>query len=118
MGFPQQECWSGLPFPPPQHTVALISHDSKVILRILQTRLPQYTNPELPHIEAELRKGRGTTNQMANIHWIIEKGKEYKKNIYFCFIDYAKAFDCMDQKKKKTGKFLKRWEYQTTLLIS
>ena len=99
MGFPQQECWSGLPFPPPQHTVALISHDSKVILRILQTRLPQYTNPELPHIEAELRKGRGTTNQMANIHWIIERGKEYKKNIYFCFIDYAKAFDCMDNNK-------------------
>ena len=99
MGFPQQECWSGLPFPPPQHTVALISHDSKVILRILQTRLPQYTNPELPHIEAELRKGRGTTNQMANIHWIIERGKEYKKNIYFCFIDYAKAFDCVDHNK-------------------
>ena len=56
---------------------------------------------------------------MANIHWIIERGKEYKKNIYFCFIDYAKAFDCMDRKKKKkTGKFLKRWEYQTTLPVS
>ena len=73
---------------------------------------------ELPDVQVGFRKDRGTRDQITNICWIIEKAREFQKNIYFCFIDYAKAFDCMDQKKKKTGKFLKRWEYQTTLPIS
>ena len=76
------------------HTTALISHASKVMLKILQTRLQQYVNWELPDIQAGFRKGRGTRDQIANIHWIIEKAREFQKNIYFCFIDYAKAFDC------------------------
>ena len=71
------------------HTVALISHVSKVMLKILQARLQQYMNCELPDIQAEFRKGRGTRNQIANIRWIIEKAREFQKNIYFCFIDYA-----------------------------
>jgi len=66
------------------------------MLKILQAKLQQYSNQELPDIQAEFRKGRGTRNQIANIHWIIEKAKEFWKNIYFCFIDYAKAFDCVD----------------------
>ena len=78
------------------HTIALISHASKVMLKILQARLQQYVNHELPDIQAGFRKGRGTRAQIANIHWIIEKGREFEKNIYFCFIDYAKAFDCVD----------------------
>ena len=69
-------------------------------------------NHELPDIQAGFRKGRGTRDQIANISWIIEKAREFQKNIYFCFIDYGKAFDCMDH--KQTGKFWKRWEYQTT----
>ena len=81
------------------HTIALISHASKVILNILQARLQQYMNCELPAVEAGFRKGRGTRNQIANIHWIMEKAREFQKNIYFCFIDYAKAFDCMDHNK-------------------
>ena len=76
------------------HTTALISHASKVMLKILQTRLQQYVNWELPDIQAGFRKGRGTRDQIANIHWIIEKAREFQKNIYFCFINYAKAFDC------------------------
>ena len=81
------------------HTIALISHDSKVICKIIQTRLQQYMNCELPDVQAGFRKGRGTTDQIANIFWIIEKAREFQKNIYFCFIDYAKAFDCVDHNK-------------------
>ena len=80
-------------------TIALISHASKVILKILQVRLQQYVNREFPDVQAGFRKGRGNSDQIANIHWIIEKGKEFQKNIYFCFIDYAKAFDCVDHHK-------------------
>ena len=75
------------------HTITLISHASKVMLKILQIRIQQYVNCELPDIQAVSRKGRGTRDQIANIHWIIKKAKEFQKNIYFCFIDYAKAFD-------------------------
>ena len=75
-------------------TIALISHASKVMLKILQARLQQYVNRELPDVQAGFRKGRGTRDQIANIRWIIEKAREFQKNIYFCFIDYAKAFDC------------------------
>ena len=73
------------------HTVALISHASKVMLKILQVRFQQYMNQELPDVSAGFRKGRGTRDQVTNIHWIIEKAKEIQKNIYFCFTDYAKA---------------------------
>ena len=95
-------------------TIALISHASKVMLKILQARLQQYVNHELPDVQAGFRKGRGTRDQIANICWITEKAKEFQKNIYFCFIDYAKAFDCVDH--KKLWKILKElgWEYQTT----
>ena len=82
------------------HTIVLISHTSKVMLKILQARLQQYVNHELPDIQAGFRKGRGTRDQIANICWIIEKAKEFQKNIYFCCIDYAKAFDCVDHKKQ------------------
>ena len=75
-------------------TVALISHTSKVMLKILQARLQQYVNCELPH---GFRRVRGTRDQIANIRWIIKKAREFQKNIYVCFIDYAKAFDCVDQ---------------------
>ena len=78
-------------------TIALISHASKVMLKILQVRL--YVNCELPDVQAGFRKGRGTRGQIANILWIIEKAREFQKNIYFCFIDYAKAFDCADHNK-------------------
>ena len=74
------------------HTIALISHVSKVMLKILQARLQQYMNRELPDVQVGFIKGRGTRDQIANIHWIIVKAREYQKNIYFCFIDYAKAF--------------------------
>ena len=73
-----------------------ISHASKVMLKILHARLQQYINSELPDVQAGFRKGRGTRNQIATIHWIIEKAREFQKNIYFCFIDYAKAFDYVD----------------------
>ena len=76
--------------------MALISHASKVMLKILQARLQQYVNHELPDVLAGFRKGRGTRDQIANILWIIEKAREFQKNIYFCFLDYAKAFDCVD----------------------
>ena len=75
---------------------APISHASKVILKILQARLQQSVNCELPDVQAGFRKSRGTRDQISNSHWIMEKAREFKKNIYFCFIDYAKAFDCMD----------------------
>ena len=77
----------------------LISHDSKVMLKILQTRLQQYVNQELPDVQAGFRKGRGIRDQIASIHLIMEKGREFQKNIYLCFLDYAKAFDCMDHNK-------------------
>ena len=80
-------------------TNALISHATKVMLKILQARLQQYVNRELPDIQAGFRKGRGTRDQIADIRWIIEKAREFQKNIYFCFIDYAKAFDCVDHEK-------------------
>ena len=91
----------------------LISHASQVILKILQARLQQYMNHELPDVQAGFRKGRGTRDQIANIYWIIKKTREFKINIYFCFIDYAKAFDCVIT--TNCGKFFKRWEFQTTL---
>ena len=80
-------------------TTAHISHTSKVMLKILQARLQQYVNHELPDAQAGFRKGRGTRDQTANICWIIEKARELQKNIYFCFIDYAKTFDCEDHNK-------------------
>ena len=80
-------------------TTALISHASKVMLKILQARLQQYVNCEYPNVQAGFRKGRGTRDQTANILWIIEKAREFQKNIYFCFIDYFKAFDCVDHNK-------------------
>ena len=83
------------------------------MLKILGARLQQYVNCELSDVQAGFRKGRGTRDQIANIHWIIEKAREFQKNIYVCFIDYAKAFDCVDH-NKFCGKFWKRWEYQTT----
>ena len=90
-------------------TIALISHASKVMLKIFQARLQKYAIPELPDVQAGFRKGRGTRDQVANICWITEKAREFQKNIYFCFIDYAKAFSTIN-----CGKFFKRWEYQTT----
>ena len=78
-------------------TIAHISHASKVMLKILQARLQQYVNRELPDVQAGFRKGRGTRDQIANICWTIDKAREFQKNIYFCFIDYAKAFDCGSQ---------------------
>ena len=85
------------------------------MLKILQARVQQYMNCELPDVQAGFRKGRGTRDQIANICWTIEKAREFQKNIYF-FIDYVKAFHCVDH--KNCGKFLKRWEYQTTLPVS
>ena len=88
------------------------------MLQILQVKLQQYVNQELPDVQAGFREGRWTRDQIANICWIIEKAKEFQKNIYFCFIDYVKAFDCVDHNKLENsfffGKFLRRWEYQTT----
>ena len=82
------------------------------MLKILQARLQQYVNCELPDVQAGFRKGRGTRDQIANIRWIMEKAREFQKNIYICFIDYAKAFDCVDH--NKLWKILKEMEYQTT----
>ena len=82
-----------LSFKPAFSEIALISHASKVMLKILQAKLQQYMNNELPDVQAGFRKGRGTRDQIANIHWIIEKAREFQKNIYFCFIVYTKAFD-------------------------
>ena len=84
-------------------TIVLISHASKVMLKILQARLQQYMNHEIPDIQAGFRKGRGTRDQIANIHWITEKIREFQKSIYFCFIDYAKAFDCVNHNKLKNS---------------
>ena len=85
------------------HTITLISHADKVMLQILQARLQQYVNHEFPDVQAGFRKGRGTRDQIANIHWIMEKARDFQKNIYFCFIDYAKDFDCVDH--NNCGKF-------------
>ena len=81
------------------HTIVLISHPSKVMLKILQARLQQYVNHEIPDVQAGFRKGRGTRDQIPNICCIMEKAREFQKNIYFCFIDYAKTFDCLDHNK-------------------
>ena len=91
-----------------QTTTQLHSSHTKVMLKILQARLQQYVNRELPDVQAGFRKGRGTRGQIANIHWIIEKAREFQKNIYFYFLDYAKAFDCVDH--KKLWKILKEME--------
>ena len=82
------------------------------MFKILQVRLQKYVNREIPDAQAGFRKGRGTRDQIANIQWIMDKAREFQKNIYFCFIDYAKAFNCVDH--HKLWKILKRWEYQTT----
>ena len=82
------------------------------MLKDLQARLQQYVNQELPDVQAGFRKGRETRDQIANIHWIMEKAREFQKNIYFCFTDYAKAFDCVDHNKLENSK---RREYQTTV---
>ena len=89
-------------------TIALISHASQVMLKIFQARLQQYVNCELPDVQTGFRKGRGTRDQIANIRWIMEKSREFQRNIYFCFIDYAKAFDCVDH--NKLWKILKEME--------
>ena len=89
---PQIHVWNVCP-------VVFISHASKVMLKILQASLQQYVTGELPDVQAGFRKGRGTRDQIANICWIIEIAREFQKNIYFCFIDYTKAFDCVDHKK-------------------
>ena len=99
------------------HMIALISHASKVMLKILQPRLQQYVKHELPDVQAGFRKGRGTIVQIANICWFIEKAREFQKNIYFSFIDYAKLFDCVDH--NKLWKILKEMgipDYLTYLL--
>ena len=93
-------------------TIALISHASKVMLKILQARLQDYMNCELPDVQAGFRKGREIRDQIAKIRWIIEKAREFQKNIYFCFIDYAKAFDCVDH--NKLWKLLKAMGIPTT----
>ena len=86
------------------------------MLKNLQARLQQYMNHEFPDVQAGFRKGRGTRDQIANIHWIVKKAREFQKNIYFCFIEYAKAFDCVDH--NKLWKILKEMEYQTTWPLS
>ena len=91
----ERQCQRMLNYP----TIALISHVSKVMLKILQARLQQYVNHELPDVQTGFRKGRGTRDRIANIRWIIKKSREFQKNIYFCFINYAKAFDCVDHNK-------------------
>ena len=97
-------------------TIPLISQTSKVMLKILQARLQQYMNRELPDVQAGFRKGRGTRGQIANIRWIIKKAREFLKNIYFYFIDYIKPLTVWIT--TNCGKFLKRWEYQTTFPAS
>ena len=94
-------------------TTALVSHTIKVMLKILQARLQQDVNYKLSEVQAGFRKARGTRDQIVNICWIINKAREFQKNIYFCFIDYVKAFDCVYH--NKLWKILERWEYQTNL---
>ena len=104
--FGQKECSN-------YRTIALISHASKEMLKILQARLQQYVNHELPDVQTGFSKDRGTKDQIVKICWIMEKARKFQKNIYFCFTDYAKAFDCVNH-SPQTGKLFKRWEYQTT----
>ena len=85
------------------HKIAFTSHASKVMLKILQAKLQQYVNCDLSEVQAGFTKGRGTRDQIANIHWNIEKAREFQKNIYFYFIDYAKAFDCVDHNKQENS---------------
>ena len=94
------------------HTVVLISHTSIVMLKILQSKLKQYMNCEIPDVQAGFRKGRGTRDQIANILWIMEKAREFQKNIYFCLLTMLKPFTVWIT--TNCGKFWKRWEYQTT----
>ena len=96
--------------------VVFISHPSKVMLRILQARLQQYVNQEIPDVQAGFRKSRGTRDQIVSVHWIIEKAREFQKNVSFCFTDYAKPLTVWIT--TNCGKFFKRWEYQTTLPVS
>ena len=96
-------------------TIVFISHASKVMLKILQVRLQQYMSWEFPDGQAEFQRGRRTRDQIANTHWMIEKARDFQKNIYFCFIDYGKVFVWITT---NCGKLLKRWEYQTTLPVS
>ena len=96
-------------------TVALISHASKIMLKILHARLQHYVNQELPDVQVGFRKGRGTRDQIPNIRWIIEKATEVQQNVYLYFIDYAKAFVWIIT---NCGKLLKRWEHQTVLTVS
>ena len=99
------------------YTIVLISHASKVMLKILQARLQQYINREIPDVQAGFRKGRGTRDQITNIHWIIQKVTEFQKNIYFCFIDYRKALDCVDHNKQwKIHKEMRIPDHLTCLL--
>ena len=94
------------------HTIVLISHASKILLKILQAKLQQYVNCELPDVQAEFRKGRGTRDQIVNILWIIEKARKFQKNIYYCLLTMSKPLTVWTT--TNSGKFLKRWEYQTT----
>ena len=96
--------------------IALISHASKVMFKILQARLQQYVNRELPDVQAGFRKGRGTRDQIANICWIVEKARGFQKNIYFCFIDDAKAFDCVDHNKLENSSRVGNTDHLTCLL--
>ena len=107
--FGQKECSN-------YRTIALISHASKEMLKILQARLLQYVNHELPDVQAGFTKGRGIRDQIANIHWIIEKAREFQKNIYFCFIDYTKAFDCVDHNKLRKIQEMEIPDHFTCLL--
>ena len=94
------------------HTIALIAHASKVMFKILQAKLQHYVNQELPRVQVVFRKGRGTRDQIASIHWIIRKAREFQRNSYCCFIDYAKPLTVWIT--TNCGRFWKRWEYQTT----
>ena len=98
------------------HTIAFISHASKIMLKILQASLLQNLNRDLLYIQVQFRKGRESRDKIANIRWIIDKARELQKNIYFCFTDYAKVFDCMDH--NKLWRILKSWKYQTNLPVS
>ena len=98
------------------HTIALLSHASKVMLKILQVRLQQYMNWGIPDVQSGYRKGRGTRDQIANICWIIEKAREFQKNFYICFIGYPKAFDCVDHKNWKILQEMWIPDHQTCLL--
>ena len=99
------------------HTIAHISHTSKIMLKILKVRLQHYVNHELPDVQAGFKKGRGNRDQIVNICWIIKKAREFSNNIYSIFIDYDKVFDSVD-KKKAVKKILKTWEYQSTIPAS